>query len=413
MKFSRIHIPHNAKLDSEWRKHPFAIPVVTFLILLFIASISFLFIGGETMGASDSKVVRLYVDGQTRIIPTRAHTVKEVLQRNNIDLRDADVVEPALDSQVVTTDFNINVYRAKPVTVIDDKTGQKTMAKVIETQPSEIAKKAGVKVYPEDNVTIAAPDEALKDGVIGSKIVIDRATPATINLYGNSISARSHAKTVGELLAEKNIKTTEGDTVQPSADTPLTENAQVFVIRFGKQVSSVELPIPAPEEKTSDAEQPVGTKVVKAEGSPGRKIVTYEIALENGKEVSRRPIQEVVAVEPVKRVIAEGTKVVISNPSANVEIGRRLAAEKGWTGAEFNCLYLLWQKESKWNHLASNRNSGAYGIPQALPGSKMGSVAPDWQTNPETQIKWGLGYITRSYKTPCGAWQKSQASGWY
>ncbi len=62
---------------------------------------------------------------------------------------------------------------------------------------------------------------------------------------------------------------------------------------------------------------------------------------------------------------------------------------------------------------ASNSSSGAYGIPQALPGSKMGSVADDWKTNPATQIKWGLGYIKGRYDTPCGAWQKSQSSGWY
>ncbi|MFC3504357.1 lytic transglycosylase domain-containing protein [Micromonospora krabiensis] len=80
---------------------------------------------------------------------------------------------------------------------------------------------------------------------------------------------------------------------------------------------------------------------------------------------------------------------------------------------EFPCLEKLWTKESGWNHKAKNSSSGAYGIPQALPGSKMGSVADDWQTNPATQIKWGLGYIKGRYDTPCGAWSYFQNNGHY
>ena len=411
----RIPTPTNTRLFTnalDWHKHPFAVPIITLFALLCAAFGSFLFLGGETIGASDAKVVHLHIDGRSQAIPTRAQTVGEVLSRSGIELREGDIAEPALDSVIVEDDFNINIYRAKPVTVIDDK-GQRITAKIAESDPEAIAKKAGISTFPEDKVGMAPPDEALKDGVLGAKVVIKRATPAYINLYGNSIPARTHATTVGELLAEKGIKAGEGDTIQPSPDTLLSENAQVFVTRFGKQISSVEEAIPAPEEKINDPNTPAGQKTVKEPGAPGKKIVTYEVELKNGKEVSRKPIQEVVALQPVKRVVTQGTKVVISNPSANVEIGQRLAAARGWTGGEFYCLYQLWQKESKWNHLANNRSSGAYGIPQALPGSKMGTVAPDWQTNPETQITWGLGYIARSYKTPCGAWAKSQASGWY
>ncbi|WGD38430.1 transglycosylase SLT domain-containing protein [Lysinibacter sp. HNR] len=82
-------------------------------------------------------------------------------------------------------------------------------------------------------------------------------------------------------------------------------------------------------------------------------------------------------------------------------------------GAEYDCLVALWNKESGWNHLAQNKSSGAYGIPQSLPGSKMASAGADWQTNPDTQIRWGLGYIQGRYGSPCGAWAKSQSSGWY
>jgi hypothetical protein len=94
-------------------------------------------------------------------------------------------------------------------------------------------------------------------------------------------------------------------------------------------------------------------------------------------------------------------------------IGCTLMLAAGFGLDQFPCLDKLWKRESGWNYKASNESSGAYGIPQALPGSKMASVASDWKTNPATQIKWGLGYIEGRYDTPCGAWSHSESTGWY
>jgi hypothetical protein len=99
-----------------------------------------------------------------------------------------------------------------------------------------------------------------------------------------------------------------------------------------------------------------------------------------------------------------------SDPRA---VARLLVADHGWSDAQFGCLDSLWAKESGWRWNANNSSSGAYGIPQALPGSKMGSIGSDWATNPITQIKWGLDYISNRYGTPCGAWAQSRASNWY
>jgi hypothetical protein len=104
-----------------------------------------------------------------------------------------------------------------------------------------------------------------------------------------------------------------------------------------------------------------------------------------------------------------------SDPRA---VATLLASDRGWGAGEFSCLDSLWTKESGWNWSASNGNSGpnsgsAYGIPQSLPGSKMASMGADWATNPVTQIKWGLQYISDMYGTPCSAWGHSQALNWY
>ncbi len=94
-------------------------------------------------------------------------------------------------------------------------------------------------------------------------------------------------------------------------------------------------------------------------------------------------------------------------------IALEMVLARGWDMTEFSCLVALWTRESNWNAYSHNSSSGAYGIPQALPGEKMASAGDDWATNPATQITWGLGYITDRYGTPCGAWGHSEEKGWY
>ncbi len=90
-----------------------------------------------------------------------------------------------------------------------------------------------------------------------------------------------------------------------------------------------------------------------------------------------------------------------------------IAAKYTWSEKQFPCLDQLWTKESNWNYKARNRVSGAHGIPQALPATKMEVVGTDWRTNPVTQITWGLKYIKERYNTPCAAWSKFKRSDWY
>ncbi|MGL5825921.1 MAG: lytic transglycosylase domain-containing protein [Nocardioides sp.] len=94
-------------------------------------------------------------------------------------------------------------------------------------------------------------------------------------------------------------------------------------------------------------------------------------------------------------------------------IAKALLAEFGFPQSEFDCLDSLYQSESGWRWNADNPSSSAYGIPQALPGSKMASAGADWETNPVTQIRWGLGYIQDRYGTPCAAWSFKRGRGWY
>ena len=111
---------------------------------------------------------------------------------------------------------------------------------------------------------------------------------------------------------------------------------------------------------------------------------------------------------------AAAARAASNTPDGAKAAAQQIAAEKyGWGGDQFSCLSSLWQKESNWDYQAYNASSGATGIPQALPGSKMASAGADWQTNAVTQIHWGLDYIQRAYGAPCAAWSHSQSVNWY
>lgn len=137
-----------------------------------------------------------------------------------------------------------------------------------------------------------------------------------------------------------------------------------------------------------------------------------EEAASRDEERGEAPVEE----EPVEEAapIEEPAEPAPAPPSGSPKsIAQSMLGNYGWGQDQWGCLNSLWERESNWNPNAQNPSSGAYGIPQALPGNKMASAGSDWQTNPATQISWGLGYISGRYGTPCGAWAHSQSVGWY
>lgn len=146
-------------------------------------------------------------------------------------------------------------------------------------------------------------------------------------------------------------------------------------------------------------------------------VATSLVEIEREAVVSRsdrRPAADAVKaatlVETAPRAVTEERTLSDSDPK---DIARALLTEFGFSSDQFGCLDSLWTRESGWRVNADNPSSSAYGIPQALPGSKMSSAGADWATNPATQIRWGLGYIQDRYGSPCGAWGHSQSRGWY
>ncbi len=152
----------------------------------------------------------------------------------------------------------------------------------------------------------------------------------------------------------------------------------------------------------------------------GAEVQAYDVEGEYTIDVSKEAYVVEKKPEPVKLAPASTSPesgwappAVTPDPGSAQAYAAGAVAARGWGSGEFDCLVALWSKESGWRVNAYNASSGAYGIPQALPGSKMATAGADWETNPATQIEWGLGYIQGRYDAPCGAWAHSQDVGWY
>jgi len=150
-----------------------------------------------------------------------------------------------------------------------------------------------------------------------------------------------------------------------------------------------------------------------------------EVFLTTKTDLEIAPIEAALFSElSSEATVSASAMSLVSSASASVELARSpegarevakaLMAEKyGWGEKQYACLDGLWTKESRWNYRSSNKRTGAHGIPQALPATKMEVVGTDWRTNPVTQISWGLRYIDIRYDTPCGAFAKFKRTNWY
>lgn len=125
------------------------------------------------------------------------------------------------------------------------------------------------------------------------------------------------------------------------------------------------------------------------------------------------PLPAQAKAERLPETVKKVSRTRINTEPAKTYAQSFMLQNYGWADDEFQCLESLWNSESGWNHKAHNRSSGAYGIPQSLPGNKMRSAGSDWRTNPETQIRWGLSYIESRYGTPCAAHNHFKRKRWY
>ena len=290
--------------------------------------------------------------------------------------------------------------------------------------------------------------------ILGISVLAGKAKVNSVKIkFSNNheIEVLTSKTKVSEILEENHVMLSSDEIVVPGMDEDITSTNSIIITKQGyepvkiaqvseeeqnsnieeiaqnysdieSEIITVQEPIPF-ETITKDVSNGGSTtnRVIQA-GKNGIKEVTYNVKYKNGVEIERIEVSSKVIQEPVNKIVEIQTKIVTSRSggraiSGSVAEYQAYAAEMcstyGWSQTDFECLVSLWYKESRWNPNAYNSSSGAYGIPQALPGSKMASAGSDYQTNYKTQINWGLSYIKARYGTPQNAWSHSQAKGWY
>ena len=341
------------------------------------------------------KLVTIYDRGAEKTIVTKARTIREALKLAKFSIDEhQDVVEPSLDSEMVAEKYNINIFRARPITIVDGN--KRLKITTAEQTPALIAKAAGIEVFEEDKTTLSNSDNMAVDGA-NMVMKIDRASMVNFVLYGKESVIRTHAKTVGELLKEKNIDPKKDDTLSVDRSAKIIPGMKIELWRNGKQTITAEEDVKFEVEKVQDANRDSGYREVKQAGENGKKNVTYEIEMKNGVEVSRKEIASVVTKEPKKQIEIVGTKSSTSfSGSFSEALARLRSCEGSYTSNTGNGYYGAYQFDKRtWG------NYGGYELasdaPAAVQDEKAWQTykARGWQPWPTCKVKMGLQDIYR------------------
>ncbi|MEO9137443.1 MAG: ubiquitin-like domain-containing protein [Jatrophihabitans sp.] len=384
-------------------------------------------IAAPVVWSSVDRTVHVNVDGQSTSFRTTAGSVGEALSDHGLHADNHDLLAPSASSKI-TDGMEIVLRRGRLLHLqVDGRS-----IEVWTTYRTVQSALAALGYSTQDFVSVSR-SRRLPLGPTDISI----RTPRSITVIHDGITQTvlTTEPTVGQMLDEIGVRVGANDTLSVPANTNTVQGQVITLERVErKSVTSAEA-LAFRTSRQNDPNLDKGSTRVVTPGRDGKVQVTYLVVYVDGVVVTRTKVKAVTVAEPRTKVLAVGTRQVIvirspgdtasqssggaSVPSAPVPspgsakaIARELLAGYGWGDQEYSCLVQMWNRESGWRVSAANP-SGAYGIPQALPGSKMSSAGPNWQTSARTQIAWGLGYIKARYSTPCGAWSFWQGHNYY
>jgi uncharacterized protein YabE (DUF348 family) len=366
-------------------------------------------VGGTVAWTNVDKTVQLVVDGQRTSVHTTASSVRDVLSAAGYHAGAHDILAPSADAAV--HDGSTVVFKRGRLLHLNV---DGSVREVWTTAPT-VAEALSQLGYSTRDFTSVSRSRRLPLGP--TDIAVRTPKLITVVHDGRTEQVSTTDATVGELLGQLSVPLGPDDLVAPATSAALTENARVVVKRVVRRTVTQTQPLPFATESTKDPSRTAGDTTVVVPGKDGLARITYAVVYVDGKLAGRTKIKTVVVRSATTKVVEVGTKappraphVATVSPGSAQAIAQKLVKARGWSSTQFDCLVTLWNHESGWRVHAGNPSSGAYGIPQALPGSKMG---PGWQDDATVQITWGLGYIANRYGTPCGAWSVWQGQGWY
>ena len=349
----------------------------------------------KPVAKAGERLVNIYDRGVEKTIVTKARTVREALKLAKISIDERqDVVEPDLDSGMVAEKYNVNIFRARPITIVDGN--KRLKITTAEQTPALIAKAAGLEVFTEDKTTLGKGDNIVVDGA-DTVMKVERASVVNFVLYGKESVVRTHAKTVGELLKDKNITLQKDDTLSVDRSARIVPGMKIELWRNGKQTVTVEEDVKFQTEKVQDANRDLGYREVKQAGENGKKNVTYEIEMKNGVEVSRKEIASVVTKESKKQIEIVGAKSSNTfSGSFSEALARLRSCEGNYKSNTGNGYYGAYQFDKRtWGKY------GGYEVASDAPASVQDEKAWEtykargWQPWPTCRIKMGLQDIYR------------------
>jgi len=309
---------------------PFGALVLSVLFLIVMAVIA---ISGVTSAANNNtpksgRLIAIHDRGTEKVILTQSANIGDALKDAGIVIDSKDAVEPAVTDKLVATDYQINIYRARPVIIVDGNTRSKAITPYQTAQ--QITSSVGIKLYDEDTTVLERTTDIIADGA-GLQLTVTRATPFAFTLYGKTAIVRTQSRTIAGMLAEKGIKLAASDRVSLGLDTKITEGLAVRVWREGKQTITVDEPIEFEVEKIKDADREVGYLLVKTVGVKGSRSVSYEVTIQDGAEVKRTEIVSITTKQPVKQVQVIGAKGDYTTPGENETITWNFLIANGFT----------------------------------------------------------------------------------
>lgn len=295
---------------------------------------------------------------------TTATTLRTAFEKQGLPIDDNDLVEPGLDEELVAKSYQVNVYRARPVIVVDGMATTKLMSAY--QTADQIVRNAGIKLRDEDKTSVDLITNITTHGA-GLKVTIDRATSFTLVLYGKKTTAYTQAKTVGDMLVEKDITLDKKDSLSVKKTAAIKEGIKVEIYRNGKQTITQEKPIDFAVQQIQDADRKVGYRKVTTPGVEGKRVVTYEVMMKNGKELKRTEIKSVIVKKPSKQVEIVGAK-----PSFGGDFAAALAKLRSCEGG-YGSINNRAPDPANWYYGAYQFNDGTWGNYQ---GYKHASDAP-------------------------------------
>jgi uncharacterized protein YabE (DUF348 family) len=364
-------------------------------------------LGGTAAWATNGKSFELQIDGKQQTVHAAASDVRGVLAAAGVKVSDHDLVAPDLNSPV-SDGAKVVVHRGHLLHL-----NVNGATKDVWVNADSVDEALGLLGYNDHSLVSVSRSTRLNAGA--TTVAISSPKKVTIKADGKSVSVLTAGPTVYQAIADAGVYLGPADKL--SATGAISNNQVVTLKRVSYRASTEQVSVPFSTVTQKDGSQYVGTDSVVTQGRPGTNRVSYQLIFLDGKYAGRIVTSSVSVTRPVSQVNKVGSKpapeFVSSVPAGSAQqIAAGMVAARGWGSDQFSCLVSLWNKESGWRTDAANP-SGAYGIPQALPGDKMASAGADWQTSASTQITWGLNYIAGVYGTPCAAWGHSQATNWY